>query len=169
MARPLLLDGPRMKQLAICPQCSGYVPESAPCPHCRVAPPRESSAMRLLKRSLKFVAGGAMTVTIAACYGAPTSADSVDMVEVTGGDAVVVGSSLQLTATATYGDGYTADATFSAIWTTNSAGIASVNGGLVTGLSPGTAVITATEDGVDGFATVTVSASSSAALSVDYG
>lgn len=114
--------------------------------------------MRLLKRSLKFVAGGAMTVTIAACYGAPVSDSTIETIEVTGGSAVVVGTDLQLTATAFFADATTLDVTGTAVWTTNSSGIATVTGGLVTGVSPGTAVITATEDGVSGQTSVTVSA-----------
>lgn len=149
-----------MNALSICPDCSGYVPSSAACPHCQVAAPRDSRAMRLLKRSLKFVAAGAMSVTVSACYGGPVGDSAIESISVSsgGGSAVVVGSSLQLVATATLGDGSQMDITPSAVWTTNSAGIATVTGGLVTGVSPGTASIAAEQDGMLGSTNVTVTA-----------
>lgn len=152
-----------MKALSICPTCSGFVPDSAACPHCRVAPPAQSPAMRVLKRSLRFVAAGAMTVTIAACYGAPCEGDCIaepiESIAVSGGDTVAVGSNLQLSAIATLEDATAEDITYSAVWSTNSSGIAAVNGGLVTGISVGSAVITASQDSASGFTTVTVTAS----------
>ena len=159
-----------MNTLAICQTCSGYRPADASCPHCQVAPPRQSRAMRLLKRSLQFVAGSALTVTVAACYGSPCSSDedcygsNIDSITVIGGEAVTVGSSLQLAATAMLTDGSFLDVTLTAEWSTDNPGIATVVEGLVTGESPGTAMISATQDGITGFANVTVSTSMSFSL-----
>ena len=145
-----------MKALSICPDCSGYVPESTACPHCQVAAPRNSRAMRLLKRSLKFVAAGAMSVTVSACYGGPVG-ETMDITSIAVTDgAVVVSSSFQLSATATLAGGDNADVTETALWATNSAGIATVVGGLVTGVSPGTALISAEQELIVGTGTVTV-------------
>ena len=82
--------------------------------------------------------------------------DEIVSIAVTGGTSVATGSTLQLTATATDDDGDESEVTATAAWTTGSAAIATVSGGVVTGVSAGSAVITAEEDGVSGFTTVTV-------------
>lgn len=81
-----------------------------------------------------------------------------DSITISGGTAVTVGTDLQLTATAVGGDD-PGDITTISTWTTNSAGVATVGAstGLVTGVSAGTATITAEHDGVMGTTIVTVS------------
>lgn len=160
-----------MSALSICPDCSGFVPQSAVCPHCEVAAPRTSPALRVLKRSLRFVAAGAMTVTISACYGGgPVCTDcEVTGVEVTGDNAVVVGAELQLTATASLDDGTLMDVTLSALWESDTPAVATVDAGLVTGVSPGSATISADFDGYIGTAVVTVGTGSSLTIITSAG
>jgi RHS repeat-associated protein len=62
----------------------------------------------------------------------------------------------QLTATATYADGSTANVTSSATWSSAVPSIAAVNAGLVTGVTPGTTTITATLGSFTASSTVTV-------------
>jgi hypothetical protein len=62
----------------------------------------------------------------------------------------------QLSAIGTYADGSTANVTASATWVSSAPSIATVNGGVVTGVSPGMATITATIGSLSGSATVTV-------------
>ncbi|HEV8433394.1 MAG TPA: IPT/TIG domain-containing protein [Thermoanaerobaculia bacterium] len=62
----------------------------------------------------------------------------------------------QLSAIGTYADGSTADVTASATWVSSAPSIATVNGGVVTGVSPGTTTITATLGSLAASATVTV-------------
>jgi len=70
---------------------------------------------------------------------------------------VGLGTTLQLTATATYADGSSHDVTPQATWTSGSQQIASVDAfGVVSGLQGGTSVITAALGGVSGTSTVTV-------------
>ncbi len=69
-----------------------------------------------------------------------------------------VGTSMQLTATASYSDLSTSPLTGSSVgWSSSDNTIATVtNGGLVTGVATGTATITASAQGVSGTATITV-------------
>ncbi len=62
----------------------------------------------------------------------------------------------QFTATGTYSDNSTKDLTATATWSTSNAAVATVTGGLATGLAPGTATITAALSGITGSATLTV-------------
>ena len=73
---------------------------------------------------------------------------------------VAVNSTLQMTAIATFSDATTQDITATANWTSSLPNIASVNalGGLVTGVSNGTASIKAAQAGVNGQSSVTVNA-----------
>lgn len=67
------------------------------------------------------------------------------------------GSTIQLTATATFTDGTTGDMTGSATWASSGSAIATVNSaGLVTGAATGTAMITATSGQIRGAETLTV-------------
>ena len=105
---------------------------------------------------------------VAAGYGATTDPndESVASVQVSGGDAAVVGGTLQLSAQAKDGSGGTVSGTFT--WSSSSATVATVDGdGLVSGVGRGSATITATETGssVTGEATVTVGVASVAVTS----
>jgi hypothetical protein len=63
--------------LARCAACTGYLPAlAAACPHCEaaVASPARSTARRLLD----LAGGGAIALTLAACYGAPPGYYDVD-------------------------------------------------------------------------------------------
>jgi uncharacterized protein YjdB len=71
------------------------------------------------------------------------------------------GTTAQLTATGTYSDGSTQDVTDQVTWTSSMTAIATVSNGTgshgrVSGLSPGTSVITAAIDDLNGTTTVTV-------------
>ncbi len=75
------------------------------------------------------------------------------------GPSIAKGTTVQLTATGTFSDGTTQDLTHSASWTSAPAGFATVDpNGLVTGTAVGSATITATQAGVSGATTVTVTA-----------
>jgi hypothetical protein len=70
---------------------------------------------------------------------------------------IVQGSTLQMTATGTFNDGSTKALTNSAFWSTSDSTIASVGTtGLVTGVAPGTATITAESGTTIGSTTITI-------------
>ena len=74
---------------------------------------------------------------------------------------IAAGTQEHLTATGTFSDNTIQNLTASASWTSSSIAVAMVGsmgsqGGIVTGIAPGTATIQATQDGVMGSATVTV-------------
>lgn len=87
--------------------------------------------------------------------GPPTGSDPVTRVEVTGGASVQVAQTLQLSAAAFTARGPATGKTPS--WSSSDPGVAQVSAtGLVTGVSPGAAVISARVDAVTGQTTVTV-------------
>jgi len=69
---------------------------------------------------------------------------------------LTAGSSQQLSAMATLSNNGTQDVTGSATWSSSNTGVATVSGGLVTGVITGSATITATYGGQTGSAAVTV-------------
>lgn len=69
---------------------------------------------------------------------------------------IFVGDTTQLTATATYSDGSSADVTGAAAWTSSDTGVATVDTGAVEGVGAGLATISAEVDGVVGTAEVIV-------------
>lgn len=70
------------------------------------------------------------------------------------------GQTVTITATGTDGNNNTKDVTSSAKWTSSASNVATVSAGVVTGgASTGAATITAEQDGINGTATVTVTAS----------
>ncbi|MBV8135743.1 MAG: Ig-like domain-containing protein [Deltaproteobacteria bacterium] len=76
---------------------------------------------------------------------------------------VDVGASAPLIATGTFSDGTTEELTDSVSWTSSSSGVADISDkagtkGLLTGVAVGTATITATQEGVSGTTTATVTA-----------
>jgi 6-phosphogluconolactonase (cycloisomerase 2 family) len=87
---------------------------------------------------------------------------ALQSIAVTGPTATIfAGRTVQLTATGTYTNNSTGPVTATATWNSLSPGVATVSGGLVTGVSAGTAKITASSGGVSGFFTVTVYAAGS--------
>ncbi len=78
-------------------------------------------------------------------------------ITLSGGTTVVAGAALQLTAAPKDQNGGAIAAAI--VWATGATGVATVSGsGVVTGVSPGTAVITATAGGVSGSVPITVAA-----------
>jgi N-acetylneuraminic acid mutarotase len=71
---------------------------------------------------------------------------------------VVLGHASKVSATGTYSDGTVADITSLATWATSS-GVATVAGGVVSGVSLGSALLTAGRDSISGNANVTVATS----------
>jgi uncharacterized protein YjdB len=70
---------------------------------------------------------------------------------------VAVGATQQLTATATYNDNSTANVTTTAAWKSGSAAVVTVSaGGLATAVASGTTTVTASLNGVNGTAMITV-------------
>jgi uncharacterized protein YjdB len=82
---------------------------------------------------------------------------SLTVASTSGLNQVVSGSTLQLSATVNYSDGSTSDVTSLATWTSGAPGVATVNAaGLVTGITTGTATISAAYGGQSGNITITV-------------
>ncbi|HZX41140.1 MAG TPA: Ig-like domain-containing protein [Myxococcaceae bacterium] len=80
---------------------------------------------------------------------------------------LAAGTTLQLTATATYSDLATEDVTASTTWASSDASILTVSSsGLVTAVAPGTATVTATSGSVAGSTTVTVTAATLKSIAV---
>lgn len=80
---------------------------------------------------------------------------------------VAVNTTIDLRATGRFSDGTTRDLTAMAMWTSASPMIASVMGGAVRGLTPGTAIVRAAFMGATGMATVTVTAAPLTMLTVE--
>lgn len=86
---------------------------------------------------------------------------------------MTAGSTVQFTATGSYSDGSTQNLTTSAIWSASNTAVASVSNatgskGLGTGVASGTATISATSNGVSGSAALTVTAPSTASISLAW-
>ncbi len=80
---------------------------------------------------------------------------------------IAAGMTQQFTATGLYTDNSRQDVTASATWTTSNAAIATVTAsGLATGVSVGSAAITATLNGVSGYSTLTVTAATLVSIAV---
>ena len=79
---------------------------------------------------------------------------------------IASGQKQQLTAQGVYSDGTSHDVTTQVTWTSNNGGVASVSGGLVTGVSTGSATITATLGSVSKTASATVTAASLQSINV---
>jgi uncharacterized protein YjdB len=93
---------------------------------------------------------GATTVTV-------TTAVLTSIVVTPTGSSIAKGTAVQLTATGTFSDGTTQDLTQSASWISANTTLATVNpNGLVTGTGVGATTVTATQAGVSGATTVTV-------------
>ncbi|MCA9593779.1 MAG: hypothetical protein KC776_10730 [Myxococcales bacterium] len=63
-----------MSTLSVCSSCEGFVPAGArACPHCD-APHKRSRLARAARASAKVALGGAVAMTLMACYGGPPHA-----------------------------------------------------------------------------------------------
>ncbi len=80
---------------------------------------------------------------------------------------VAVGTMVTITATGVYSDGSRRDLTTMAVWTSSNSNVASVLGGILRGLSAGTATITVTVMGQTRTATFTISAASVTSLAIE--
>jgi len=106
------------------------------------------------------------TATITASFeGAPPAAAQLTVTEVAlqsitvtpGNPSILSVSATQFTAIGHFSDGTTPDITSQVAWTSSQAGIATISaGGLATTLSPGTAIISATLNGVSGASSLNV-------------
>ena len=77
------------------------------------------------------------------------------------------GNTLQMASTGTYSDGSTQSLTGKSFWSSSDSTTASVNStGLVTGVSPGTATITASSGTVTGSTTITISLANITSIAV---
>jgi hypothetical protein len=110
--------------------------------------------------------GGALGLEIKA---ASPSADPVASVEVSPDSAsVAVGGSVQLTATPKDAEGQPLSGR-TVTWATNAPQVATISGtGLVTGVAPGTATISATSEGIRGTSSVTVTALPQSAVAGEW-
>jgi uncharacterized protein YjdB len=110
-----------------------------------------------------IVALSLFAVLSAASFGCTESpAEATDVAEVAtisvAGTAPAIGATAQFTATATLSDGTTRNINSSATWGSSNTSIATVSSsGIVTGARAGSAVITATYQGVAGSMTITIS------------
>ncbi|MGB2583425.1 MAG: Ig-like domain-containing protein, partial [Dehalococcoidia bacterium] len=89
------------------------------------------------------VTGGPVTVTV---IGVPPVVESIELTFES--DSIGAGDIVQFTATATYPDGTTVEITGEVSWSSSDPDVATIVAGLATGESEGTAVITASVDGV---------------------
>jgi len=116
--------------------------------------------------SLGPQAAGPKQIGLVRALTAPTS-QLVSVNVAPAGLEIATGASQQLTATGNFSDGSMRDFTVPSVWTSSDPTIASVNSfGLVTGVSPGIAVITASVLGVSGSTPITVTGQSLVSLSV---
>ena len=108
-----------------------------------------SSALTLLSLSVIALLSGC-----GGSSGPKLIAKSVTSMAVTPANpSIAVGATQQLTATASYSDGSTANVTTSVTWTSSAASVATVNsGGMVTAVAAGSATVTASLSGVNGTA-----------------
>lgn len=100
---------------------------------------------------------GTIAVTVLG-GGAPPPASTPQSVSISGSLSATAGSSTSLTATAHYANGSTVDVSSQATWNSSNGSVATVSGGVVTGVAAGSATITATFQGVSFQVTVTISA-----------
>ncbi len=108
--------------------------------------------------SIVTAAVGAISATTTVTV---TSATLASIAVTPASSTIALGGTASLKATGTYSDGSTADLTASVTWSSNPSGVASVSNaagsqGLVTGLTGGTATVTATLGAARGSASVTV-------------
>ncbi len=78
-----------------------------------------------------------------------------------------VGTKVSFTADALLSDGTHADVTSVATWSTDNPGVATIGGGIATGVSGGGVVVTATFGGFSGFAKLSISPATLVALQID--
>ena len=84
-------------------------------------------------------------------FQAGTSPTLTSIVVTPANPSILTGASQQFTATGTYSDGSTQDITSQAIWTSSDTAVATIDaGGLATGISAGTTMISASLAGVTG-------------------
>ncbi len=124
------------------------------------------------KRNIRLLASFAtllLTASIVGCNGffVDPTLTSVNITPTT--PSIQQGSTQQLTATGTYDDGSTKNITGSAQWTSDDTTIATVSagGGLVTGVSAGTAGISASSGGISGSTTVTITLANLQSIDVE--
>jgi len=110
----------------------------------------------------------AACLLLAACSSSGSVTRSLQSIGVTPSNpSLAAGTTLQLTATATYSDLATEDVTASTTWASSDASILTVSSsGLVTAVAPGTATVTATSGSVAGSTTVTVTAATLKSIAV---
>jgi len=109
----------------------------------------------------------ALAVALSSCHGFFVNPTLQSITISPASPSVVKGQTVQLTATGVNTDGSNANHLSNLTWSSSSATVATVNtNGLVTGVSAGTATITATSGAVSGSATVTVTNSAVTSISI---
>lgn len=134
------------------------------------------NALKLRTKILFCSVGLLLTAMLAACGGDQgrgpiLGLPAAELVSVTVAPAtasVPIGAPQQFTATASYADGASRDVTTSSAWSTDSAGVASVNAssGMATGVAGGVAGIGATFGGKSGAAALTVTPETLVSLAI---
>ena len=108
---------------------------------------------------------GAINGSTALTVKSPTALTSIAVTPAN--PSIVLGNNQPFTATGTYSDGSTQNLTGTATWSSSSPGVATINTtGVATGVSAGSATITAAMGAINGSTTLTVSASVQAAFAV---
>jgi len=111
----------------------------------------------MVRKSLALVAAALMTIGLAACGKSSATSPTTAVVMNVTGTAPSVGKSAQYDAQIVFENGIGQDATTSATWASSNPAIATVSStGVVTGVSVGTAFISATQSGVTGTAQTNV-------------
>lgn len=86
----------------------------------------------------------------------PPAAVVLQSLQISGSSTVGTSAHIQMKATGTYSDQSTRDLTGNVTWASSSTSVAAVQAGTITGVNPGTATITASENGVTATMTITV-------------
>jgi trimeric autotransporter adhesin len=114
-----------------------------------------------------LVAVVALAVVLSGCHGFFVNPTLQSITISPSSPSVVKGQTVQLTASGVNTDGSTTNHLPNLTWSSGSTGVATVNSnGLVTGVTAGTATITATSGSVSGTATVTVTNSAIVSIAI---
>ncbi len=121
------------------------------------------------KQKLQLIAAFATLFTLVLCVGCHGFFTNPTLTSLAVGPEATInqGTQLQMTAVGTYNDGTQETVTSGLNWSSSASNIASINsGGLVTGVSPGDATISASAQAVTGTASITVTITGLTAIQV---
>lgn len=126
-----------------------------------------SAALQALKAGTATVTAAVRSVSATMTVTVTAAAVTLTRIELTPATpSLARGTTLQLTATGVFSDGTNSDLTSTATWSSADQTVLTVAGGLVTGVTAGTSVVTATRDGKSATLSVTVTAATLSSIAV---